>query len=706
MHKKLLSLLIMLGAGYSLNASTVTFSTTQPTVGTYDIAQLVGAESDNDNAGTPAGAADGAGNDGTTYVAMDRAAQGQTFKTINGVLGYDYVITAVSIQHPGYTANTNSTWYNLLVNGTITLRIVDPLYKNSSKFVLAEEVYTIAGDEENIIGTPGTVLNSTNGTDTWVTITLDEPVHIAAGSTYGYDIAGGANLFFETNGNVQDIYTSGTAYTSGSSGAGGTNFTAITGDRVFIIHVTPVYTPWSPTPTHNQMAVPADSDLEISWHTAKDPSNTANANPNVAKHYLFGNFEYGDPNMAMIAEIDAGTPVQDLATYTLTGSLTPERDKSYSWYVVEGIKYPNGTITGPEDPNSIKSLTWSFMTELSTPELNENYPSTAIVHPNSEAALTVDAVNPFTGDATGLSYQWYKDDVIMTGETSSSYVVPNAALANEGTYYCIVTLDSNGKTSTSNSAKIIIKKEVAHWTFDGSLEDSANGYDGTATGTFTYGTGVTEETGDQSLVFDGSENYVTLPEGFADFTSGMTISLWTKPTAATSYARFIDFGNGAPDDNIYFFRSGTDATLAFSVADGTSTGTAVAWGNTLVLNEWQFIAVTMDQNGLVMLYKDGIPLFQSSVTVPNVVTRTLNYIGDSNWEADALYQGEMDDMIIYNYALSEDEIATDFAAVNGNFCRTQPEYDLTNDCKVNILDFAIIAADWMKCGIYPASSCN
>lgn len=58
-------------------------------------------------------------------------------------------------------------------------------------------------------------------------------------------------------------------------------------------------------------------------------------------------------------------------------------------------------------------------------------------------------------------------------------------------------------------------------------------------------------------------------------------------------------------------------------------------------------------------------------------------------------------MQIYNYAISEDEVADLYAAVAGNYCRYVPEMDLNGDCRVNLGDLAVLAADWLECGFYP-----
>lgn len=39
-------------------------------------------------------------------------------------------------------------------------------------------------------------------------------------------------------------------------------------------------------------------------------------------------------------------------------------------------------------------------------------------------------------------------------------------------------------------------------------------------------------------------------------------------------------------------------------------------------------------------------------------------------------------------------------------CDNPPLYDLNNDCKVNIGDFALLSSEWLDCGLIPASACG
>ena len=108
------------------------------------------------------------------------------------------------------------------------------------------------------------------------------------------------------------------------------------------------------------------------------------------------------------------------------------------------------------------------------------------------------------------------------------------------------------------------------------------------------------------LQFDGVDDYVDMPDGFADFRNGFTIEMWAHPTSPRSYARFIDFGNGSPSDNIIFARNATSDTLVFEVYIGDSSRGRLEAGQVIDLNMWQHLAATLDLSGEVIVYKNGV----------------------------------------------------------------------------------------------------
>lgn len=156
--------------------------------------------------------------------------------------------------------------------------------------------------------------------------------------------------------------------------------------------------------------------------------------------------------------------------------------------------------------------------------------------------------------------------------------------------------------------------------------------------------------------FDGQTSYISVESlTSANYSNGVSFSCWAYPTASNSWARFMDFGNGNANNNLLFTRYGGTSTLDLHSYNGSSDSTLSAPG-VIENNTWQHLAFTIDNEGTANIYKNGIVVATGVVNVPNLVDRTNNYIGKSNWAADSLYQGLMDDIQIYGYALNTDEI--------------------------------------------------
>ena len=694
-------------------AATVSFYTGVEDPNSMFITNFTAADLDRDNIGGD-GAADGPANDGSTYVASDRAAQGQTF--ISGNI--DALLTAVWVQHVGYNGNNadgtgGNTWYAMPANSTLTLRITDPSSAGTSEFVLASETATISGTEENVL--PSGTTNTADGTGTYIRIALDEPYLLSANTEYGFDL-GAASTFFELSG-IRDAaeggnpYANGTAYTSGSGGIGDNSMTATAGDHVFVLETGSFVSPaLNPIPANGATGISFNEFISLEWDAGLASNEDLSAiitNPDIMSHYLYisnANDSSFDSIVPIVinADLDANDEVDPTSVYTLETLLSS--DSTYYWKVDEILNDGTGNPRNASDPNNIFGDVWSFATAKQQAQLDERYPLDVAVDAGDVATFTVIATNPITEDSTGLSYQWYKNGAILTGETSNEMSTTITTGDEGNTYYCKVTVDSSLMTIDSKIAEVIFKNRIAYWSFDSDLSDTEGNYDGTisAEGTESHTSGEVNN----AISLDGTSDYIELPAGFDKLSGGMTITLWANPTSAANHGRFIDFGNGEYSDNIYFARSGTAATLAFQVYEGSTSIGNITAANAIELNTWQFFAATVDNTGNASIYKNGIKLSDGSTGIPAKISRESNMIGMSNWSSDALYAGMMDEIKIYNYAMTEMDIAEEFYLQRGAFCMEYPTYDISGangsqDCKVDIYDLSAIASMWLDCGMFP-----
>lgn len=69
-----------------------------------------------------------------------------------------------------------------------------------------------------------------------------------------------------------------------------------------------------------------------------------------------------------------------------------------------------------------------------------------------------------TSLATGIpapTYQWFRNDVAITGATAATYTVASATTANSGTYYVVATSTLDGVTNSTNSNSVAVSVTAA-----------------------------------------------------------------------------------------------------------------------------------------------------------------------------------------------------------------------------------------------------
>ena len=224
-------------AAMTAGALTLNLGAVGPVPGANDIYNFSGASHDGGNVNNGSAYADGGANDAFTYIAGDRADQGQTFTT--GTNSNGYLVNGVWLRHVGYTTNTALTWWQMNSGVALTVRITDPSLAGMEGFAVHSETYTTTGNE----GWSGSH-NSTNGDGDWLQFVFTTPVQLSPGKTYGFDIASASDgAFFEWAGTSNGVYAAGTAYNGSTAGGPDNTVNLLTGDRVFLVSLTAATNP-------------------------------------------------------------------------------------------------------------------------------------------------------------------------------------------------------------------------------------------------------------------------------------------------------------------------------------------------------------------------------------------------------------------------------------------------------------------------------
>jgi hypothetical protein len=201
---------------------------------------------------------------------------------------------------------------------------------------------------------------------------------------------------------------------------------------------------------------------------------------------------------------------------------------------------------------------------------------------------------------------------------------------------------------------------MANYTLDGNVQDSSGknnhgnvamvvGYEDALPG---HG---------QALVFNGTNTYVDLPIGaLINSLSDMTISMYANFSGGNgAWQRIFDFGTGT---NNYMFlcpRTGTTGSMRFAIRTAAAMAELPMTAPMTLPGDWHHIAIVIDSATMTMrLYLDGAQVAGRATTLlpKGLGNTTQNWLGRSQFEADAYYMGLLDDFRIYNRALSAAEV--------------------------------------------------
>lgn len=247
-------------------------------------------------------------------------------------------------------------------------------------------------------------------------------------------------------------------------------------------------------------------------------------------------------------------------------------------------------------------------------------------------------------------------NTIARGVTGNAFLDNQVVLGCEYLYK-IKAQDLTGNTSPASdvvkTATVNEKGLVGKWQFDGDLTDlSENQLHGSNGGINCLYLPTVNKSGTKTLMFNGSTNYVQLPHEVASMAE-MTICSWVKLSSTKEWQRIFDFGSGT--DRYMFLAPIARGEMRFVMKNGGDE--EILSATKLNANTWYHVAVCISTDAVV-LYVDGKEVARSTDMKirPSNIRPAINYIGCSQFSADPLLNGYVDDFRIYNYALTPEEV--------------------------------------------------
>ena len=196
---------------------------------------------------------------------------------------------------------------------------------------------------------------------------------------------------------------------------------------------------------------------------------------------------------------------------------------------------------------------------------------------------------------------------------------------------------------------------VAHWKFDGNTNDSAGTNNGSLVGGPTFTTGKVS----QALSFDGVDDYVEVPYQASIAPQQLTFSTWVKANSFANTDWNSAIGNQGRhewSDGYYGLAVDTSGLVIalLNIGDGSTNAFYLSSPSALSTGAWHHLAMTYE-NSTLRLYVNGSEVNNRTIgrirTQSNLPLR-IGQRGDAGY----FFNGQIDDVRIYNRALSAQEV--------------------------------------------------
>ena len=285
---------------------------------------------------------------------------------------------------------------------------------------------------------------------------------------------------------------------------------------------------------------------------------------------------------------------------------------------------------------------------------------------------------------TGLRAHWSKNQIILDwwgSARATNYLVKRATVSggpftqigtvagpdlnftdtnvtNGTAYYYEVTAVTPSGNLDSDPLRVG-QDLVSHYTFEGNANDVVGTRHGQLKGGATAPGFTTGFGGGQAVSMNGATQYVQLPTGTGNY-QDITLATWVYWTGGASWQRVFDFGSEI-EKSMYLTTKNGGGGVEFGITTtkgGNFEGDASYYlrGPALPTNQWVHLAVSINGD-TGTLYVNGVPVATKSIDlVDPLFSQPFCYLGRSMWNADAYFNGRIDDFRIYNYGLTGNEI--------------------------------------------------
>jgi hypothetical protein len=399
------------------------------------------------------------------------------------------------------------------------------------------------------------------------------------------------------------------------------------------------------------------------------------------------------------------TVPSEAAVFSVVAMGTPAL--AYQWYFsasgaagsfapLAGQTSPSLTLDLPEPANAgsyCVVVTNSYSAVTSLPATLSLFRAPVIVQQPEPASATLFGGQSFSLSAAAnaalpVYYWWTQDGIAIPAGTNSVFAFSPLEVTNSGDYSVIVSNAFGVVTSSVVSLTVIpapnypyaqevlADQPLGYWRLDERSGTVAHDYVAGNNGIYSHTTlgqpGYNLLDSHTAARFGIPSSANSYAGGIAaDFatpdSAAFSIEAWVNGKAQSSDCGLVAKGTGG-SEQFSLDCGGADYAFRFLVRDAR--GLEFAAGGTLVPDgHWHHLVGVCDQgNGAVLLYVDGMQAAQDAITPGSGILVSTNWVSIGSRQSgttiyDLQFVGFMEEVAIYNYALSSNQIQAHYSVV-------------------------------------------
>ena len=194
---------------------------------------------------------------------------------------------------------------------------------------------------------------------------------------------------------------------------------------------------------------------------------------------------------------------------------------------------------------------------------------------------------------------------------------------------------------------------LSHWRLDSDATDGQSSYDGVVYGDPVWVTKLLAKVDSGAVYMDGQDYIDIEADSYPELTTSFTIDAWINIDSGDQEQILISKGQSSWQIGVE-----SQTRKAFVSCSGLSDTSYLAGSTSLIDGTWYHLAAVYDPNvSKLYIYLDGE--LDAQADASGAINQSDNYIrigGDPERTNDFWWKGYIDDVRIYNYALSSDEI--------------------------------------------------